>query len=51
LYVLVGLWISELFIELLLHYRPNMSYLHLVVQILLSWAYTFIFWEYGKIDE
>jgi hypothetical protein len=51
LYVLASLWYIQFFVEILLHYRTHMSYLHLIVQILLCWTYTFVFWEYGKVDE
>jgi len=51
LYVLSFLWACEYLVEVTLHYRPNLSYLHLIVQILLCWTLTFVFWEYGRIDD
>ena len=48
LYVLTFLWYMEFFIELLLQYRPRLSYLHLIVHIFFCWTFAVIFWEYGN---
>lgn len=51
LYVLSTLWMCFFVIEVLLHYKSQLSYLHLIVQIIVCWTLTFAFWEYGKVED
>ena len=50
-YVVCLLWFCEYFIEILLRYKPNLSYLHLIVQIIMCWCFSFVFWEYARIED
>jgi len=51
LYLLSMLWGCFFVIEVLLHYKSQLSYLHLIVQIIMCWTLTFAFWEYGRVEE